>query len=38
MGNFMKLARATAGKKGFGHMAACYILGMGVVKWNIKGL
>ena len=33
----MELVRATAGKKGFGHMAACYILGIGVVEWNIKG-
>jgi len=37
MGDFVELARAIAGKKGFGHMAAYYILGMGVVEWNIKG-
>ncbi|PHT68142.1 hypothetical protein T459_27629 [Capsicum annuum] len=37
MGNFVELARATVGKKGFGHMAARYILGTGVVEWNIKG-
>ena len=32
MGNFVELACATAGKKGFGHMVARYILGMGVVE------
>ena len=37
MGNFVELARAIAGKKGFGHMAARYILGTVVVEWNIKG-
>ncbi|PHT83675.1 hypothetical protein T459_12118 [Capsicum annuum] len=37
MGDFVELAHATAGKKGFGHMVARYILGMGVAKWNIKG-
>ena len=37
MGDFMELARAIVGKKGFGHMAARYILGTEVVEWNIKG-
>ncbi|PHT55102.1 hypothetical protein CQW23_03588 [Capsicum baccatum] len=37
MGNFVELTRAIAGKKGFGHMVACYILGTGVAEWNIKG-
>ena len=37
MRDFVELARAIAGKKGFGHMAVHYILGTGVVEWNIKG-
>ncbi|PHT32670.1 hypothetical protein CQW23_29007 [Capsicum baccatum] len=37
MGNFVELARATAGKKGFRHMAVHYTLGTGLVEWNIKG-
>ena len=37
MGDFVELARATVGKKGFGHMASHYILGTGMVEWNIKG-
>ncbi|PHT29408.1 hypothetical protein CQW23_31007 [Capsicum baccatum] len=37
MGDFVELACATAGKKGFGHMATRYILGTGLVEWNIKG-
>jgi len=37
MGDFVELARATVGKKGFRHMVARYILGTGVVEWNIKG-
>ncbi|KAF3613539.1 hypothetical protein FXO38_36180 [Capsicum annuum] len=36
MGDFVELVHATAGKKGFGHMAVSYILGTGVVEWNIK--
>ncbi|PHT40657.1 hypothetical protein CQW23_19511 [Capsicum baccatum] len=36
MGYFVELAHAIMGKKGFGHMAARCILGMGVVEWNIK--
>ena len=37
MGDFVELACTIAGKKGFGHMAARYILGTVVVEWNIKG-
>ncbi|PHU09537.1 hypothetical protein BC332_21397 [Capsicum chinense] len=37
MGDFVELTRATAGRKGFRHMATRYRLGMGVVEWNIKG-
>ena len=32
MGDFVELARATAGKKGFGHMDTYSILGTGVVE------
>ncbi|KAF3668746.1 hypothetical protein FXO38_06381 [Capsicum annuum] len=37
MGNFVDLVHAIAGNKGFGHMDARYILGTGMVEWNIKG-
>ena len=37
MDDFVELARTIAGKKGFGHMDARYILGTVVVEWNIKG-
>ncbi|PHU05077.1 hypothetical protein BC332_25899 [Capsicum chinense] len=37
MGDFVELVRAIASKKGFGHMTVRYILGTGVVEWNIKG-
>ncbi|PHT50280.1 hypothetical protein CQW23_10027 [Capsicum baccatum] len=37
MGDFVELVHAIAGKKGFRHMVAHYIVGMGVAEWNIKG-
>ncbi|PHT31148.1 hypothetical protein CQW23_27485 [Capsicum baccatum] len=37
MDDFVELAHAIAGKKGFGHMVVRYILGTGVVEYNIKG-
>ncbi|PHT26366.1 hypothetical protein CQW23_34020 [Capsicum baccatum] len=37
MGDFMELAHAITGKKGFGHMATRYILSAGVVDENIIG-